>query len=362
MSRVINFYPGPSALPLEALESAEQEIRDWRGTGMSVLEISHRSKEYVELHDGTKELFKKLLNIPEDYEILMLQGGASLQFAMIPMNLLGEDETAGYVITGSFSKNAYKAAGALKKVYCAASTEEDGKFFRIPGKKELNMEPGSVYCHLTSNNTIFGTQWKVFPDTGSVPLICDMSSDILSRRLDFKPFGLIYAGAQKNLGPAGVTLIIIRNDLVEKPGRDLPDILSYKVHAGKNSLYNTPSCFAVYMMNKVLKWVEKKGGLAVIEKQNEKKAELLYGAIDENPDFFKSRVVKESRSTMNVTFNLPSGELESEFVSEAQKERIIGVKGHRSVGGIRVSMYNAHGLDDIEVLVSFMKNFLSKKG
>lgn len=362
MSRVINFYPGPSALPLEVLESAEEEICDWHGTGMSVLEISHRSKEYIELHDGTKELFRKLLDIPEKYEILMLQGGASLQFAMIPMNLLGEDETAGYVVTGRFSKNAYKAAGALKKVYCAASTEEDGKFFRVPGAGELNMKPGTVYCHLTSNNTIFGTQWKAFPDTGSVPLICDMSSDILSRRIDISPFGLIYAGAQKNLGPAGVTLIIVRNDLVEGSRKDLPDILSYKVHAGKNSMYNTPSCFAVYVMNKVLKWVDKKGGLAVVEKQNEKKAELLYGVIDKNPDFFKSGVEKESRSTMNVIFNLPTDELESMFVSEAQEEGIIGVKGHRSVGGIRVSMYNAHGVDDIELLISFMKDFLNKKG
>ena len=362
MGRVLNFYAGPSALPLEALESAKNEIFDWKGTGMSVLEVSHRSKEYIELHNESKDLLRKLLAIPGDYEILMLQGGASLQFAMIPMNLLGDDQTAGYIVTGRFSSNAFKTAGTLRKVYLSVSTEEDGIFSRLPAPEEINIETGTAYCHLTSNNTIFGTQWKVFPDTGPIPLVCDMSSDILSRKIDFKPFGLVYAGAQKNLGPSGVTVIIIRNDILERSREDLPDILNYKVHAGKNSLYNTPSCFATYMMNKVLKWVDKKGGLSAVEEQNEKKAYLIYGTIDKDPGFFRSRVEKQCRSSMNVTFNLPSEELESRFISDAQKNGIIGIKGHRSAGGVRVSMYNTHGTDDIEVLVNFMNNFINRNG
>jgi phosphoserine aminotransferase len=362
MDRVINFYAGPSALPLEALESAKNEMLDWKGTGMSVLEISHRSKEYTELHNETKDLLGKLFAIPEDYEILMLQGGASLQFAMIPMNLLLDDQNAGYIVTGRFSNNAFKTAGKLRQVYLSASSEVDGKFFRLPAGDEINIKPGSVYCHLTSNNTIFGTQWKVFPDTGDAPLVCDMSSDILSRKINFKPFGLIYAGAQKNLGPAGVTVIIIRKDFIERSGKDIPDILSYRAHAEKNSLYNTPSCFGVYMMNKVLKWADKKGGLGTIEKQNEKKARIIYELIDNNPGFYITRVEKECRSFMNLTFNLSDEGLEALFISEAQKIGIVGIKGHRSVGGVRVSMYNSHGTDDIEKLADFMNDFIKRNG
>jgi phosphoserine aminotransferase len=362
MDRVINYYAGPSALPLKALESARDEMLNWKGTGMSVMEISHRSKEYTQLHTETKDLLRKLFAIPEDYEILMLQGGASLQFAMVPMNLLGDDQSAGYIVTGRFSNNAFKTAEKLRDVYLSASTEESGKYFRLPGKDEIDIKPQTVYCHLTSNNTIFGTQWKVFPDTGNIPLVCDMSSDILSRKIDFRPFGLIYAGAQKNLGPAGVTVIIIRKDILERSRVDLPDILSYRTHADKNSLYNTPSCFGTYMMNKVLLWVDSKGGLETIEKQNEKKAKLIYGVIDKEPGFFKSRVEKECRSSMNVTFNLATEELEALFISEAQKTGIVGIKGHRSVGGVRVSMYNTHGTDDIEVLVDFMKDFIKRNG
>ncbi len=362
MDRVLNFYAGPTALPLEVLESAKSEMLNWKGTGMSVLEISHRSKEYTQLHNETKDLLRKLLAIPENYKILMLQGGASLQFAMIPMNLLGDDQTAGYIVTGRFSGNAFETAGKMRKVYLSASTEENGIFSRLPEADEIIIKPGTVYLHLTSNNTIFGTQWKQFPDTGPVPLVCDMSSDIMSRKIDFKPFGIIYAGVQKNLGPAGAAVIIIRDDILERSREDLPDILSCRVHAEKNSLYNTPSCFATYMMNKVLKWAREKGGLDAVEKQNEKKAELIYGAIDKNPGFFKSRIQKECRSSMNVTFNLPSEELESLFISGAQKTGIVGIKGHRSVGGVRVSMYNTHPTGDIEVFVDFMKDFIKHNG
>ena len=362
MSRVLNFYPGPAALPIEALEEAQNELLDWQKTGMSVLEISHRSKEFDAVHNETIDLLKKIFGIPDNYSVLLLQGGATLQFAMIPMNLIGNGQTASYVVTGSFSKNAYKAAKTLKSIHLACSTEEDGKYFRIPKPGEINLAPGSVYCHLTSNNTIFGTHWKSFPEYGEVPLACDMSSDILSRRVDFKPFGLIYAGAQKNLGPAGVTVVIIRNDLVDRAQEGLPDILNYKVLVSKNSLFNTPSCFGIYMMNKVLKWIKKKGGLAFIEQQNEEKAGLLYDAIDENPGFYISKVEKGSRSSMNVTFHLPNEDLLTKFVEDAKTENIIGVKGHRSAGGIRVSIYNSNNLENVRVVSQFMKRFVEKNG
>lgn len=362
MDRVLNFYAGPSALPLSALEEAKDELLDWQGTGMSVMEISHRSKEFDALHNETIRLIKGLYCIPDNYTVLLLQGGASLQFAMVPMNLLAEGSMASYIVTGRFSSNAYKTAKKVKNVHLAASTEEDGKYFRLPKQDEIDIKGGSVYCHLTSNNTIFGSQWKSFPDAGGVPLVCDMSSDILSRRIDWGPFGLVYAGAQKNLGPAGVAVVVIRNDLVEKSEGSLPDILSYRVMADKNSLYNTPGCFSIYMMNKVLKWVESIGGLDAVEERNGRKAKLLYDAIDANPEFFLSRVEKESRSFMNVTFNLTTEELEAKFVSEAKSEGIVGIKGHRSVGGIRVSNYNSHDEKDTETVASFMKRFMKKNG
>jgi phosphoserine aminotransferase len=362
MDRVLNFYPGPSALPLEALEEARDELLDWQGTGMSVMEISHRSKEFEAVHNETIALLKNLFFIPDNYTVLLLQGGASLQFAMIPMNLLAEGSTASYIVTGRFSSNAYKTAKKVSGVHLAASTEEDGKYFRIPKQDEIDILGGSVYCHLTSNNTIFGTQWKSFPDVGGTPLVCDMSSDILSRKVEWGPFGLVYAGAQKNLGPAGAAVVVIRNDFVEKSSADLPDILSYKVMADKNSLYNTPGCFSIYMMNKVLKWVERIGGLEAVQKRNERKAKLLYDVIDETPAFFITRVEKESRSFMNVTFNLTSEELEAKFVSDAKVEGIVGIKGHRSVGGIRVSIYNIHDEKDTETVASFMKRFIEKNG
>jgi len=360
MKRVLNFYPGPSALPVETLEQAQRELLDWRGTGMSVLEISHRSKEYIAVHEEAIALLRGLYGIPEDFHILLLQGGAALQFAMIPMNLLGEGESADYIVTGRFSRNAYETAKTLKKVHLAASTEVEGKYFRIPKQHEIHLGKDSVYCHLTSNNTIFGTQWGKFPHTGEVPIVADMSSDILSRRLDFSGIGLIYAGAQKNLGPAGVTVVIIRDDLLKRALHSLPDVLSYRTLVQKNSLYNTPCCFCIYMMRNMLRWVEKKGGLDFIDAQNKKKAEILYTLIENNPSFFLSRVEKQSRSYMNITFNLTDDTLEARFVEDAASEGIIGIKGHRSVGGIRISIYNSHGVEDIERVADFMRRFANK--
>ncbi|MFW6137710.1 MAG: phosphoserine transaminase [Spirochaetota bacterium] len=363
MARKLNFYPGPSALPAEALKAVQEELLEWDGTGMSVMEISHRSKEYDQLHNHTKALLKKLYQIPDDFEVVLLQGGASLQFAMVPMNILEENQSADYIVTGRFSKNAYKAGVSINKnVRLACSTEEDGKYLRIPSQQELELSSDAVYCHLTSNNTVAGTQWHEFPDTGSVPIVADMSSDIFSRKIDFSSIGLIYAGAQKNLGPAGVTVAIIRKDLIEQSKQGLPDILSYATLASKNSLYNTPPCFGIYVMNKVLSWAKNKGGLDFIENQNRQKADMVYSLIDQNPEFFKTGVEKNSRSMMNVTFRLPTEELESKFLSEAQDQGIIGLKGHRSVGGVRISMYNANGVKEVGTLIDFIKDFMKKNG
>ena len=362
MARVHNYYAGPAALRVEAIEAAKEELLDFRGAGMSVMEISHRSKQYDALHNETIELFKELLGLGDNFKVLLLQGGASLQFAMVPMNLLGEGKSADYLLTGTWGKKAIKEANIIATGRIAATTEKDGVFFNIPKQEELDLDSSAVYCHITSNNTIFGTQWRSFPDTGGVPLVADMSSDILSRRFDPAPFGIIYAGAQKNLGPAGVTVVAVREDLLEKMNKDIPTLLSYHTHVSKNSLFNTPPCFAIYMVNQGLKWLKGIGGLDAMEKENEEKARLIYGTIDENKEFFTSPIEPESRSHMNVVFRLPSEDLEKKFVEEGAGAGFIGLKGHRSVGGIRVSMYNANMLDSVKDIVGFMKDFAAKNG
>jgi phosphoserine aminotransferase len=362
MARVHNYYAGPAALRAEAIEAAREELLDFRGIGMSVMEISHRSKEYDQVHNETIDLFKELAGIGDNFKILLLQGGASLQFAMVPMNLLGEGKNADYILTGTWGKKAIKEANIIATGRVAATTEKDGVFFRIPKQEELDLDENAVYCHITSNNTIFGTQWRNFPETGSVPLVADMSSDILSRKFDPAPFGIIYAGAQKNLGPAGVTLVAIREDILEKMNKEIPTLLSYHTHVDKNSLFNTPPCFAIYMVNQGLKWLKEFGGVDAIEKENEEKAKLIYGTIDGNKDFFTSPIEPESRSNMNVIFRLPSEDLEKNFVAEGAEAGFIGLKGHRSVGGIRVSIYNANTLDSVKDVVGFMNDFASKNG
>jgi len=281
---------------------------------------------------------------------------------MVPMNLLTDGGSAEYVLTGAWSQKALKEAKRAGKTRVAATTEKDGVFLRIPKQDELDLDPKAAYCHLTSNNTIFGTQWKVFPDTGGVPIACDMSSDILSRKIDASKFGLIYAGAQKNLGPAGVTLVAIRNDLLGRCNEGLYTMLSYKTHADKNSLFNTPPCFAIYMVGQVLRWLKDKGGVEAMEKENEEKARLIYGTIEDNPGFFTTPIDPESRSNMNYVFRLPNEELEKKFVSEGKAAGFVGLKGHRSVGGIRISAYNANGVDSVRDFVGFMKDFASKNG
>lgn len=363
-NRVINFYAGPAGLPLPALERARDELIDFSGTGMSVMEISHRSKEYEAVHNEAIALLRELLNVPANYQVLLLQGGGNLQFAMLPMNLLYGGARADYIVTGSWAQKAYKEARVVAgdAARMIASTESEG-FRRLPNPDEIRVNPDAAYVHFCSNNTIYGTQWKDFPDAGGVPLACDMSSDFLWRPFDVSPFGFIYAGAQKNLGPSGLVVCLIRDDVLQKCREDLPAMLQYKVHAKANSLFNTPPTFSIYLLRNVLAYNKSIGGLAAIEASNQRKGELLYGCIDRNVGFYRPYVtVPEHRSLMNVDFHLPSEDLDSLFVSEAKKAGMIGLKGYRDLGGIRVSMYNALTVDQIETLVGFMESFLHTHG
>jgi phosphoserine aminotransferase len=357
MARVINFNAGPAALPLGALERAQKELLDINGSGMSVMEHSHRGKVYEAVHNEAIALVKELLAVPDNYDILLLQGGASQQFAVVPMNLLPQGKSADYIQTGAWSQKAYKEAKVIGTARVAGNTEKDKKFSRIPKQSELELDPNAAYAHITSNNTIFGTQWHDFPDTGSVPLIADMSSDIAWRPIDVSKFGLIYAGAQKNLGPSGLVVVIVRKDLVEAGRKDIPVIFQYRTHVENNSLYNTPPTFSVYMLRNVLAEVKANGGLSALEKLNREKAALLYDAIESRPDVFSSPVEKESRSTMNVVFTLKSEELEAEFLAEAKKAKMEGLKGHRSVGGMRASIYNAVPRENVAALAELIKKF-----
>ena len=357
MVRVANFNAGPSALPLAALQRAQAEFLDLAGSGMSVLEHSHRGKVYEAVHNEAVSLVKELLAVPDNYDVLFLQGGASQQFAVVPMNLLEAGKSADYVATGAWAKKAIGEAKNVGTVRIAATSEQDGKFPRMPRQDELQLDPQAAYVHITSNETIGGTQWHTFPNVGNVPLVSDMSSDIMWRPTDVSKFGLIYAGAQKNLGPSGVTLVIVRKDLVEKGRKDIPKIFQYRTQAAENSLYNTPSTFGIYLLRNVLSIVKEKGGLTAMEAQNRKQAAMVYAAIDARPDLYRCPIEKDSRSVMNVVFNLSTPELEAEFVAAAQKAGMVGLKGHRSVGGIRASIYNACEMSWIETLTGFMAQF-----
>ena len=360
--RVINFYAGPAALPLPALERAQEELLDFQNTGMSVMEISHRAKEYDAVHNEAIALVKELLHVPDNYKILLLQGGGNLQFAMLPMNILHSGRKADYVVTGSWAKKAFKEAKIVAgdAARCIATTEAD-KFCRLPRPEEIKVNPDAAYVHICTNNTIYGTQWKTFPATGGIPLAADMSSDFMWRPFDVKPFGFIYAGAQKNLGPSGLVVAIIRDDFLAACSDKLPSMLQYKIHADKNSLYNTPPCFSIYILRNVLAYNKSIGGLAAIEKSNRKKGEILYGCIDKYPQLYKGHVtVKDDRSLMNVDFFLPSEELTDAFIKEAKSNGMVGLKGYRDLGGVRVSMYNAVTVNNVETLVDYMEHFAKK--
>ena len=358
--RIFNFNPGPAALPLPVLEEIQANLLNFAGTGMSITEVSHRSPAFDEVINDAVARIRRLLDLDDRFKVLFMQGGASLQFALIPMNFLAAGDTADYVNTGTWSTKAIKEAQVLGKSVRVAASSEDRDFAYIP--KGIEYRPDAAFVHITSNNTIKGTQWAKFPDTGGAPLVADMSSDILSRRFDASGFGLIYAGAQKNIGPAGVCLAIIRDDMLAKVPDDLPSMLKYTTYAAKNSLYNTPPCFAIYTVQLVLKWIEETvGGLDKMEAANREKAETLYGFID-GSEFYRGTADVDSRSMMNVTFRLPSEALEKTFVAEALENDLGGLKGHRSVGGCRASIYNPMPKEGVEALVDFMKEFERKNG
>ena len=356
LKRVYNFNPGPATLPLEVLQEAQAEFLNFDNSGMSILEISHRAKPYEKIHNQTKADILELMELGEDYEVLFIQGGASLQFSMIPLNFATKENPGSYVLSGTFSSNAYKEAKNLGVAEIAASTKEEN-FCRVPRQDELKISENAAYLHICNNNTIYGTEFHYIPETGNIPLFADMSSDMLSRPYDFKKFSLIYAGVQKNLGPAGVVVVVAKKSLIEKSLETLPTMLRYDTFYKKNSLYNTPPAFSIYIVGKVVRWIKNQGGLAEMAKRNAKKAEILYAAIDDSNGFYKGHAAKDSRSFMNVTFRLPSEELENKFVAQALENNLSGVKGHRSVGGMRASIYNAMTLEGAETLADFMKKF-----
>jgi phosphoserine aminotransferase len=358
--RIHNFNAGPATLPLPVLEEFQAELLDFKGSGMSILEVSHRSKWFDDVINDAVERTGRLLGLGDSFDVLFIQGGASLQFCMIPMNLSIPDRPVDYINTGTWSTKAIKEAQIQAKDVRVIASSEDKGFSYIP--KEFTANRDAAYLHFTSNNTIKGTQWARFPDAGDVPLVCDMSSDFMSRPFDVRPFGLIYAGAQKNIGPAGSAMVIIRRDMLERTPEKIPTMLKYTTFAEKNSMFNTPSCVVIYIVNLVLKWLEETiGGLEKMAEINREKGSIIYDAIDGSA-FYRGTADKDSRSLMNVTFRLPSEELEKKFVADAVQEGLGGLKGHRSVGGCRASIYNATGIDAVKALVDFMAEFERKQG
>ncbi len=358
-ARVFNFSPGPATLPQEVLQQAAKDIVNYHDSGIGLIEMSHRSKDFIAVTDEAERLLRELMGIPANYKVLFLQGGASTQFAMVPMNLLGADKTATYLNTGTWSKNAIKEAKLLGKVELAFDSEGT-RFDRIPENLDFSSADNHEYLYFVSNNTIYGTQYQEFPHTKTT-LVCDMSSDILSRPVNVSSFGIIFAGAQKNMGTAGCTVVIIREDLLDKAPATLPTMFKYKTHADKGSMFNTPPCFAIYTVGLVLKWLASIGGVPAITEINRKKAAMVYQAIDATP-FYRGHAQPPSRSNMNITFNLPTPELEAQFVKEALAKDLNGLKGHRSVGGIRASIYNAFPVEGVERLVEFMGEFAKQNG
>ncbi len=356
MSRVFNFSAGPSMLPVPVLQEAAADMLDYKGSGMSVMEMSHRSKAYDAIINDTQARLRSVMNIPDDYEVLFMQGGASSQFAMVPMNLMTGSGKADYILTGQFSTKAYKEAVKYGDAQVAASTK-DANFTYIPGQEELNLRPDADYVHICENNTIYGSKWYYTPDTGSVPLVADMSSCILSTPVDVSKYGVIYAGAQKNMAPAGVTVVIIRKDLVKEPMAITPSMFNYGLMAQNNSMYNTPPCWCIYVLGLVLKWIQEDvGGLAEMEKINRNKAAILYNFLDES-QLFSNPVRHDCRSIMNATFVTGNPDLDAKFCSEAAAAGFVSIKGHRSVGGMRASIYNAMPTEGVERLVDFMREF-----
>lgn len=361
MTRAFNFNAGPAAIPLEVLKQAQEQFVDYQGAGMSIMEMSHRSALYEQVNNEVQALMRELFGIPENYHVLLLQGGASTQFAMLPLNLVRPGRPGAYVMTGAWADKALKEAKLVGETVIAASTETD-KFMRMPTMSEIEVPDNAAYLHLTSNETIGGTQFFEFPTTGNVPLVADMSSDILCRPIDVSQFGMIYAGAQKNLGPSGVTVVIIRDDLVQQSPKTIPSMFRYDTHAKASSLYNTPPSFSVYMMRLVLQWIKDKGGVAQMEQFNRDKTKLIYDTIDQSNGFYIGCAQPQSRSLMNITFRIHSEELEKQFIKQSEQEGFVGLKGHRDVGGLRASTYNAVPLESCQALTQFMTDFMKRNG
>lgn len=361
MNRIYNFSAGPCTLPLPALLEAQREFVDYRGNGMSLIEMSHRSAEYGEVHQGALAAIRRLLGVPERFRVLLLGGGATLQFSMVPLNLLGPERSCDFTVSGSWAKKARADAATVGRVRDVFDGK-DSSYTTLPDPAALEVDPDAAYLHITSNETIGGLQWQDWPDTGEVPLVCDMSSDFMSRRIPLERFGLIYAGAQKNVGPAGVAVVLIRDDVLDRCRDGLTAYLSYRTHADKDSLYNTPPVFAIWLMKLTLDWLEQEGGLAEAERRAEARSKLIYDAIARHDGFYRCPVDPRFRSKMNVVFRLPSEDLEKKFIAEALEHGMSGLKGHRSVGGCRASLYNAMPLEGAETLAAFMDEFARKNG
>ena len=359
MNHALNFYAGPSVLPMEVLEELKSEIVDYKGSGLSLVETSHRSPEYDEVHMSAINLIRELFSVPDNYKVLLLGGGATLQFSMIPLNFLAGGKSCDFTLTGAWSKKAYADAAKVGNVNVVYDGKDEN-YFSLPDVKTLKASDNAEYFHMTSNETIGGIQWKDWPDTGDVPIICDMSSDILSRPVPFEKFGMIYAGAQKNLGPSGLAIVIIREDLLDRCPDNITAYLDYRIHAKNDSLYNTPPVFPIYVMNKVLTKMKADGGLDAAVKRNSEKAALLYNTIDSSNGFYHNPIEKAVRSHMNVVFTMANEDLEKKFISEAKEKKMFGLKGHRSIGGCRASIYNSLTIEQVSVLVDFMKEFQIK--
>src|ERR1051325_8124810 len=358
--RIFNFSAGPAVLPVPVLEKAREEMLSLPGVGMSVMEISHRSKTFDRVHQSAKQGLKELLGIPEGYHVLFLQGGARLQCSTLPQTFLAGGASADYILTGSWGKKAVKEAKKFGATSVAADMADSG-YNRIPAQDELKLDPNAAYVHVTANETIEGVEWKHEPEVGGAPLVCDASSDICSRPIDVSKYAVIYAGAQKNLGPSGVTLVILRDDMLSRIPDGLPTMLDYRTHTANDSLYNTPNTWGIYILNLVCEWVKEQGGLEGMYEKNVEKAQKIYDAIDAT-DFYRGHAASDARSIMNVTFRLPSEELEKKFTTEATAQGLDGLKGHRSVGGIRASIYNAFPLEGVDALTSFMREFERTNG
>jgi phosphoserine aminotransferase len=359
MSAVLNFNAGPAILPPTVLEQVKAELVDYQGRGMSIMEMSHRSTEFEAINALAAAAFKRLLGAGDEYRVVFLQGGASTQFAMVPMNFLPPGKSADFLMTGSWAEKAYEEAAIIDQARSAASTKRE-EYRRVPRSEEIVLSKEAAYVHLTSNETIQGIQWPTFPDAQGLPMVGDMSSDIMSRPIDASKFTLIYAGAQKNLGPSGVTAVMLRESWLAQANKGVPTMLRFGTHVKNNSLYNTPPSFGIYVLNLVLQWIEKQGGLSAMAERNQRKAQSVYGALDGSGGFFRGHAALESRSTMNVTFRLPSEALEKKFLSEAQAAGMVGLAGHRSVGGVRASLYNAMSPEASQTLATFMGDFAKK--